>query len=262
MTTDCLVCRHTSDSFAHATILGKYDIEYFRCRDCQFIQTEKPYWLDEAYRDAIVSTDVGLISRNERFARIADRVLRFVYPRSFSCVDYGGGYGMLTRMMRDRGHHFLHRDPHCENLFAAGLEADSKAGAYDFLTAFEVFEHFAEPHQDLQVLDSIADHWLVSTEPVPDPLPQPHEWSNYVLDGGQHTSLWSKRSLQSVASHYGRQLVSHGGLHLFSKSKVNSLWVTGILRDRSARLLDGFRKRRSLQKDDFDRAVASVQRAA
>jgi hypothetical protein len=262
MTTDCLICRSTSDSFAHATILKKYDIEYFRCRDCQFVQTEQPYWLEEAYSDAIVSTDVGLISRNEKFARITDRVLRFVYPSTINCVDYGGGYGMFTRMMRDRGHHFLHRDPHCKNLFAAGLEAESQSKGFDLLTAFEVFEHFAHPHQDLQVLDSIADHWLVSTETVPDPAPKPHQWWYYVLDGGQHVSLWSKRALQSVASHYGRHLVSYGGLHLFSKTNVNSFWVRRILHDRSARALDRFRKRRSLLQDDFNRAVASTQQAA
>ena len=124
--------------------MGKYDIEYFRCRDCHFIQTEDPYWLQEAYGDAIISSDVGLISRNERFARIADRVLNFVYPKAFHCLDYGGGYGLFTRMMRDRGHHFLHRDPYCDNLFAAGLDAGPKATGFDFLTAFEVFEHFAD----------------------------------------------------------------------------------------------------------------------
>ena len=262
MTTDCLVCRSTSDSYANATILGKYDIEYFRCRDCQFIQTETPYWLDEAYREVIVSTDVGLIARNERFARIADRVLRFVYPKAFHSVDYGGGYGMFTRMMRDRGHHFLHRDPYCKNLFAVGLEAEPRAHGFDFLTAFEVFESFSDPHRDLQILDAISDNWLVSTERVPDPLPRPDEWWYYVLEGGQHVSLWSTRSLQAVASHYGRSLTSYRGLHLFSQSKVNSFWVTQILRDRSSRALDQFRKRRSLLKDEFQRAVASVQDAA
>lgn len=262
MTTACLVCQSVSDPFAQAKVLGKYDIEYFRCRDCRFIQTETPYWLEEAYGQAIVSTDVGLVSRNERFARIADRVLRFVYPKAFHCVDYGGGYGMFTRMMRDRGHHFLHRDPFCENLFAGGLEAAPQAEGFDFLTAFEVFEHFSDPHRELQLLDSTADHWLVSTETVPEPSPGPEEWWYYVLDGGQHISLWSTGALQTVASQYGRTLTSYRGLHLFSRSKVNPIWVKQILRDRMSRALDPFRKRRSLLADDFKRAVASVQKAA
>ena len=262
MTTDCLICRSASDSFAHATIMGTYEIEYFRCRDCQFIQTERPYWLEEAQSQAIGIYDVGMISRNERFARIADRVLKFVYPRAFHCLDYGGGYGMFTRMMRDRGHHFLHRDQRYENLFAPGLEAAPSAKGFDFLTAFEVFEHFAEPHRELERLDAVADHWLISTEQVPDPAPMPQEWWYYVLEGGQHVSLWSRRALQTVAAHYGRSLTSYRGLHLFSKSKINALWVTEMLRDRSSRVLDPFRRRRSLLQDDFRRAVASVPQAA
>ncbi|MCO8120365.1 class I SAM-dependent methyltransferase [Stieleria sp. TO1_6] len=258
MTTECLICRSASDSFAHAKIMGKYDIEYFRCRDCQFIQTETPYWLDEAYDDAIVSTDVGLISRNQRFARITDRMLRFVYPSAMRCVDYGGGYGMFTRMMRDRGHHFSHRDPYCENLFAAGNEAEPQASGFDFLTAFEVMEHLADPHADLQTLDSIADHWLVSTEVVPDSAPLPGQWWYYVLDGGQHISLWSRRSLQAIAWQYDRKLISYRGMHLFSRSNVSTFWATQILRDRTVRALDPLRKRRSLLQDDFQRAVASA----
>jgi hypothetical protein len=33
-------------------------------------------------------------------------------------VDIGGGYGLLTRLMRDRGFDFYWKDPHCENIFA------------------------------------------------------------------------------------------------------------------------------------------------
>jgi hypothetical protein len=261
-TTDCLVCRSVSESFAGATIMGKYPVEYFRCRDCHFIQTETPYWLEEAYGAAIVPTDVGLIARNERLARIADRLLRFTFPHAMKCLDYGGGYGVFTRMMRDRGHHFFHRDPHCENLFAAGFEADLQRDRFELATAFEVFEHFVRPHDDLQQLDTLADHWLVSTEVVPEPAPRPDQWWYYVLDGGQHVSLWSRRALQCVASHYGRQLISHRGLHLFARSKVNTFVATQLLRDRSSRWLDRFRRRRSLLQDDFQRAVTAVQNAA
>lgn len=262
MTTECLICRSSSESFAKATILGKYDIEYFRCRDCHFVQTEEPYWLDEAYSEAIVSSDVGLISRNERFARISDRVLRFIYPTAIRCVDYGGGYGMFTRMMRDRGHHFLHRDPFCRNLFASGWEAEASSDGFDLLTAFEVFEHFTDPHKDLQILDATAEHWLVSTEPTPVPTPLPDQWWYYVLDGGQHTCLWSTRALQSVASHYGRHLTSYRGIHLFSKSRTNALLTSLVLRDRYGRVLDLFRRRRSLLADDFEKAIARVRAAA
>ncbi|MEM0925080.1 MAG: class I SAM-dependent methyltransferase [Planctomycetota bacterium] len=244
--------------------MSKYVVEYSQCEECQFVQTEEPYWLQEAYETAIVSTDVGLISRNERFARITDRVLRFLFPHAIDSVDYGGGYGMFTRMMRDRGHYFYHRDPHCENLFAVGLEADAghqsaSKTRFDFLTAFEVLEHFHRPHDELRQLDELAENWLISTEVLPEPTPKPSEWWYYVLDGGQHISLWSKGALQEIARQYDRHVTSYRGLHLFSRERLRPTWVRSILRDRGARWLDPFRKRRSLLGDDFQRAVASVQ---
>ena len=34
-------------------VLRKHDIAYHRRDECDFIQTEEPYWLDEAYSSAI-----------------------------------------------------------------------------------------------------------------------------------------------------------------------------------------------------------------
>jgi len=263
MSTDCRVCNGQANSYAHAKILERYDIEYFRCTDCQFIQTETPYWLDEAYDSAIVSTDVGLVQRNEKFARIVDRTLKFVFPDSRDCVDFGGGYGMFTRMMRDRGHTFSHYDPYCDNLFAKGFEVAADERRFDVLTAFEVFEHMANPQEDIQQLDAMADQWIVSTMIVPDPAPQPNDWWYYVLDGGQHVALWSQRALQSIASQHDRHLVTtKKGLHVFSREKLNPFWTRQILRDRSAKMLDRFRRRRSLLQDDFQTAVAATKNRA
>ena len=60
----CKICENKSNFFAEAKILFKYKIKYFLCSNCGFIQTEEPYWLEEAYRDAIKFSDVGLLKRN------------------------------------------------------------------------------------------------------------------------------------------------------------------------------------------------------
>ncbi len=260
---DCLLCNAWSDHFATATILSKYDVDYFRCRDCGFIQTEAPYWLDEAYDQAIVSTDVGLISRNERFAKTTDRLLRIVLPGAKRCLDYGGGYGMFTRMMRDRGHRFEHHDPYCQNLFAAGFNANVDSDVrFDFLTAFEVMEHLENPHQELQTFDCLADNWLVSTELLPDHPPLPNDWWYYVLDGGQHISLWSKRALRIVAEMYDRHLISYRGLHLLTREKMRPTVVRYLMRNKFAGICDLIRRRKPLLGEDFRQAVAETKAAA
>ena len=60
----CKVCDAQSDFFGEASLLKKHRVRYFRCGKCGFIQTETPYWLEEAYSSAIASQDVGIMSRN------------------------------------------------------------------------------------------------------------------------------------------------------------------------------------------------------
>lgn len=45
-------------------ILNKHVISYYQCQETGYIQTEKPYWLQEAYHSAITKLDIGLIKRN------------------------------------------------------------------------------------------------------------------------------------------------------------------------------------------------------
>lgn len=256
----CRVCDSKTRYLANAVVLGKYDVQYSQCTHCNFVQTEEPYWLDEAYQDAIIPTDVGLVQRNLKNSRISSLLLRYVIRSGNHHVDYGGGYGMFTRMMRDRGHDFRHQDPHCINLFAKGFEAKEQEETFSLLTAFEVWEHMAFPQDEISKMDQLADHWLISTLPTPDPMPMPGQWWYYALEGGQHVALWSKKALQHVADQYGRNLISScKGLHLFSRGNVNMTIAKQILRGRFAGALDRFRRVKALTQQDYHKALEATQ---
>ncbi len=98
-------------SFAFGgTVLNKYKVNYFRCVETGFIQTENPYWLTEAYSSAISVLDVGYVKRNIDFARLVEKIISEQLS-NFTCgLDYGGGYGMFVRLMRDRGYSFIRQD--------------------------------------------------------------------------------------------------------------------------------------------------------
>ena len=60
----CKVCGTLNQACFGGKILGKYDIKYYHCSNCGFVQTEEPYWLDEAYSRSINVSDVGYMMRN------------------------------------------------------------------------------------------------------------------------------------------------------------------------------------------------------
>ena len=102
----CGICAARSDRFATGRVLNRYDAGFFRCFACGFVQTEKPYWLEEAYAEAINRADVGLFRRNLRQAKVAKAVIGTFFRSGGRFVDFGGGYGLLTRLMRDAGFDF------------------------------------------------------------------------------------------------------------------------------------------------------------
>ena len=99
-------------------VLNKYDVKFYRCADTDFIQTEEPYWLADAYSSAITKLDVGMVFRNLQLAERTNKLLLASFNKNGKFLHYAGGYGLFTRLMRDRGFNFYHTDPYCQNLFA------------------------------------------------------------------------------------------------------------------------------------------------
>jgi len=60
----CKICQKETKKIFKAMILNKYTIDYFHCPNCGFLQTQEPFWLDEAYKDPINISDTGYLSRN------------------------------------------------------------------------------------------------------------------------------------------------------------------------------------------------------
>jgi len=109
------------------------------------LQTEEPYWLEEAYDSAIAVTDTGLVQRNIGIAGKLASMLYFSLDIRGRCLDIAGGYGMLVRLMRDFGFDFYWEDKYCDNILAQGFEASNLDNDFDAVTAFEVLEHVHDP---------------------------------------------------------------------------------------------------------------------
>ncbi|PHV62799.1 glycosyltransferase [Cyanobacterium aponinum] len=217
----CKVCDSDSHYFASAKILQKYDVKYYQCGNCGFVQTEEPYWLNEAYTDAIAPSDVGLLYRNNMMANITAKLLFNYFDHEAKFLDYGGGYGVFVRLMRDQGFDFYWQDKYCQNLFATGFELKEKDKSELLLiTAFELFEHLTYPIQELEEMLKLAPNILFSTSLLPDDNPKPDQWWYYIPHEGQHIAIYTQKSLEILAERYNLKLYTDGSsLHLLTTNK-------------------------------------------
>lgn len=210
----CPCCLSSLSDFGSAVVLGHVPVRYFRCTGCGFVCTEEPSWLEEAYATAIAGDDTGLLSRCFKLASMTEGIVRTLPPGG-RYLDWGGGYGVLTRLLRDRGLDFRHYDSYAPNHFAKGFEGDLSE-TWDLITVYEVLEHLTDPINEVSRLASAAPILLFTTLLLPDPVPPPGTWWYYSLETGQHVSFYSQASLRALADRLGLRLASDGsGLHAF-----------------------------------------------
>lgn len=218
----CPVCRSTMQWFASGTVLGRIDVDYFRCTGCGLVTLPEPTWLDQAYSNAITSMDVGLLSRCQSLAGFTAAMVRSERLGSGPFLDWAGGYGTLTRMMRDRGFDFFHLDPLCENVFAQGFEGDL-VRQYQLITAYEVLEHLADPVTNLSEVAASTDRLLMTSYLLPEPAPAPSDWWYYTPETGQHITFYTERALATLAQRLGYSVITDGvSRHLFYRGSVSS----------------------------------------
>jgi hypothetical protein len=204
-------------------VLRRHVVEYLRCRHCGLIFLPRPHWLEEAYASPIARADTGLLRRCRTLSHLTSAVIRSEGLRHGRFLDWAGGYGTLTQLMRDRGYDYWHHDDYAPAIFARDF-VDDAAGHYDLVTAFEVVEHLADPVQELADISRRTDLLLCTTLLLPEPPPLIAEWWYYGVESGQHVTLHTLASLQALATRLGYRLTSNGrNWHLFHRRPVRPL---------------------------------------
>ncbi len=224
---NCPLCGKKGNKIFKGTLLGKFSVQYFQCNNCGLIYTETPYWLDEAYKDSITGMDTGIMSRNVRNVFCANILVDKMFNKKAGFLDYGGGYGVFARMMRDVGYNWKWQDKYSPNLFARGFEYNGKE-KIELITAFELFEHFAEPKKELDNLFGMCNNILFSTLLYDRKMKykQFSNWWYYVPETGQHIAFYSEKTCQYIARRYGVNYYHLcDDLHLFTDKKIKDEFI-------------------------------------
>jgi hypothetical protein len=206
----CRLCGGATEPLFEAIVLGRHQARYSQCLTCRFTQVREPDWLDEAYTEAIHPTDTGLVARNVRGAAIIATFLHLSGVRGRPVLDEAGGYGILTRLLRDSGFDAYWSDRQAPNLFAAGYEWREDLGPPAAITALEVLEHFVRPCEDFgRIAARGADYIVTSTELPPGGRPAPG-WAYLAPATGQHVAFYTPETLRTLGGMCGYPVVHAG----------------------------------------------------
>ena len=251
---NCAICNGRAEKHGESLVLGKHTAEYQLCTACGFLQVVNPHWLEEAYESAMTSTDIGHVWRADYLSKITKAVIHAFNNPKGRFVDFGAGYGISVRKMRDLGYDFSWHDKYSENLFAKGFEAELQGSSkYELATAFEVFEHLSDPMRQISEVIDYSDEVFFTTELISRQPPPLDEWWYYAPEHGQHIAFYTEDALRSVAAKFSLNFVTNGvNLHLFTRKKIAPRVFKLVVRDKVCEWFNFLNRRPSLLSQDFD----------
>lgn len=239
----CGACGATMAPTFRRRLLSQGQVQYFECRSCGFTRTEDPTWLAEAYSRPISRLDTGAVARNLSCARD----LRLLLPRWFGWggryLDFAGGHGVLTRLMRDHGLDYYWADRYADNLFAGGFEWSTGLSPATAVSAVEVLEHVVRPDDFLaEVLRTSGAETVMMTTLLRPQGSLPADWWYLAPETGQHVAFHTPESLRRLGRRFGMDTFSIGQWHVLTRRQLPHRAALSLLLKVRSR---GFSQRRS-----------------
>lgn len=241
---DCPVCAAAMAPRFDAVVLGRHRVRFDHCAACGLVRSEPPWWLAEAYGQAISATDCGLVARNLEIARLLSILFSFRLPAHGQVLDHAGGSGLLVRMLRDAGFDAWWEDRYADNLHARGFAASP--GRYHAVTMFEVLEHLSDPYAHLAsiVAERDPEMIVISTTTYGGEPPAPGTWDYYAFETGQHISFYQERTLARLAARLGYGFERLGMIRVLGRCRQVPGWMRILADRRIHRRLDWLVPRR------------------
>lgn len=211
-----LACRLCGGNVAlkfELRVLNKHEVRYLHCQQCLSLQSEPPFWLDEAYAaNNLSNLDTGAAHRNLHNFAACWSLCKLLRLRNV--VDIGGGDGLLCRLLRDYEINCFVRDKYATPTYSQGFEQPNFTTP-DLVVAFEVMEHYPNPRQDLEELFRLQPKALLASTAIFSQ--QGKDWWYLAPEAGQHVFFYSRKALDLIADRYGYELLISSGYLLFTR---------------------------------------------
>ena len=159
--------------------------------------------------------------------------------------------------MRDKGYDFYREDQFCENLFAEHFDLeDSSQDEFEMVTAFEVFEHFVNPIEELKKILNYSSSVFCTTTlyPLQNNLTE-SRWDYLAPETGQHIAFYHQKTFEFLADKFNLNYYTNGSVyHLLTSKRIKYSLFKTLCSYRLRRLPLFFKpKRKSLLLDDYQK---------
>ena len=236
----CRFCFTEVTYMSTAPIL-RYQGTYSKCLNCLSVQVTNPFWLKEAHTNAISKLDTGLVARCVSASSIIGAVLALEGVHSSHGVDWAGGTGLLTRLLRDQGFRVYSFDKYAEPIHAHGFElnSDEAVAPATFISAIECIEHLENPIEELIRYTATKEYFFFTVDLISEKTPDPskNEWWYYLPESGQHITFPSAKGLSFLGQSLGFSYYFRiGSMHVLSRKKLR-LKTSVLMRFRILRRL-------------------------
>lgn len=233
----CKICNSDSNIIFEKTVLLKYNVNYYQCNNCSFVQTDDPFWFEEAYNNAITSLDIGILIRNNYLTTEISKIIDCCFETAKTMLDFAGGYGIFVRLMRDKGYDFFRQDLYCENLFAKHFDInDINDKHFDLVTGFEILEHLKNPLEEIEEIFKYSENAIFSTELIPESNEEIENWWYISQETGQHIAFYSPKAMKIIAEKFRKNYYcKNKNIHIFTAKEFDADQIDYALNDISVK---------------------------
>ena len=216
----CPICDSNAQLLFEVKIFG-VNRKLLECmsRNCKHAFFGNVNWLDRAYSSAIADLDTGAVRRCLSIRKLIASIIS-INTNNATVLDYGGGSGLLTRLLRDMGINCYHYDKYCNNVYAGPFAGTDSH--YDVVTMVEVIEHLLNPVAELEHIFKKYSPKIVLATTVLRPDVLDKSWWYLTPSTGQHINFYSANSLKRMGRSLGYDVLISGTAVIFYKDKISA----------------------------------------